>query len=186
MYFRGFNSVLLDTDYVAYGSSATAPSIPSVTGYTSDGWDRSFNYITGTLTVYAVYNINYYNVYFYSWDGLYEWQYIEHGGAAYAPTDPTRSGYTFDGWDTSFSYVTSDLYIYATWVQNSGGWDWVFTDSNPSGPYGADEDLGSTPSGYTGYQWISENLSADNFQNGSAECYVTDTGMYEIYVSTYT
>lgn len=39
------------------------------------------------------------------------------GGAAKAPADPTRDGYTFSGWDKDFSKVTSDLTVTATWTK---------------------------------------------------------------------
>ena len=45
-------------------------------------------------------------------------QTVESGKAATAPADPTRKGYTFDGWDTDFSNVTSDLTVTAKWKKN--------------------------------------------------------------------
>jgi uncharacterized repeat protein (TIGR02543 family) len=44
---------------------------------------------------------------------------VVHGQAATAPAAPKREGYTFDGWDTDFSRVTSDLNVTAKWKQNS-------------------------------------------------------------------
>ena len=40
---------------------------------------------------------------------------VEKGKAATTPSDPTREGYTFDGWDKSFDNVTSDLTVTAKW-----------------------------------------------------------------------
>ena len=37
------------------------------------------------------------------------------GGSVTAPADPTRDGYVFNGWDTSFDNVTSNLTVTATW-----------------------------------------------------------------------
>ena len=37
------------------------------------------------------------------------------GGAAVAPTDPTRDGYVFTGWDKTFNNVVSDLTVTALW-----------------------------------------------------------------------
>jgi len=47
-------------------------------------------------------------------------QSVVHGGAAVAPT-LTQSGYMFNGWDKTFSDVTSDLTVTARWTSNSGG-----------------------------------------------------------------
>lgn len=43
---------------------------------------------------------------------------VQAGGSATAPTTPTRSGYIFDGWDTSFTNVQSNLTVSATWVED--------------------------------------------------------------------
>ena len=47
-------------------------------------------------------------------------QTVADGGAATAPTT-TRSGYTFNGWDKSFSNVTADMTVTAQWTYNSTG-----------------------------------------------------------------
>ena len=44
---------------------------------------------------------------------------VESGQAATAPADPTREGYTFNGWDKDFSEVTSDLTVTAKWEKNA-------------------------------------------------------------------
>ena len=44
---------------------------------------------------------------------------VEKGTAATAPEDPTREGFTFDGWDKDFSNVTSDLTVTAKWKKNN-------------------------------------------------------------------
>ncbi len=42
-------------------------------------------------------------------------QSVTHGQAASAPQEPERWGYLFDGWDTDFSEVTTNLIVTATW-----------------------------------------------------------------------
>ncbi len=56
-----------------------------------------------------------------SWqDGTTEkTQTVESGQAATAPADPTREGFTFDGWDKDFRNITSDLTVKAKWKENT-------------------------------------------------------------------
>jgi len=48
-------------------------------------------------------------------------QTVEEGKAAKAPTNPTKKGYTFNGWDKKFDKVASDLTVNATWKSGQGG-----------------------------------------------------------------
>lgn len=72
-----------------------------------------------------------YTVTFKDWDGtILKTQTVASGGAASAPSNPTRNGYTFTGWDKDYNNVTSDLVVTAqytknpiiTFTQNSGGY----------------------------------------------------------------
>ncbi len=62
-----------------------------------------------------------YTVTFKDWNGtvLKTQDNVASGTAATAPTDPTRDGYTFNGWDVAFDNVTSDLTVTATYTQNT-------------------------------------------------------------------
>lgn len=42
---------------------------------------------------------------------------VKDGESAEKPSDPHRYGYSFTGWDTDFSTVTSDLTVNATWKE---------------------------------------------------------------------
>lgn len=46
-------------------------------------------------------------------------QQVEKGKDAKAPSNPTRSGYTFKGWDKDFKKVKSDLKVTAQWKKNA-------------------------------------------------------------------
>ena len=43
---------------------------------------------------------------------------VVYGHAATAPADPSRSGYTFDGWDVAFDHVTDYLFVTAQYTAN--------------------------------------------------------------------
>ena len=64
-----------------------------------------------------------FTVTFVDWDDspICEAQTIKKGGAATAPSNPTREGYTFIGWDTEFTNVTSDLTVKATYNKKDAG-----------------------------------------------------------------
>lgn len=58
-----------------------------------------------------------YLVRFVDWDGnVLGTDAVNHGESAEAPADPIRSGYKFDGWDTPFDNVTSELTVTATYT----------------------------------------------------------------------
>ena len=118
----------LKTEDVDYGKAATAPASPTREGYAFDGWDKAFTSIEGDLTVNAKWKINTYTVTFTDGQGsrIGQPQTVEHGKAATAPAAPTRTGYTFDGWDKAFTNVTSDLTVNANWKINT--YTVTFTD----------------------------------------------------------
>ena len=56
-----------------------------------------------------------YTVIFKDGNAILKTETVEEGAAASAPEAPTKAGYAFDGWDTSFAQVTSDLTVNAKW-----------------------------------------------------------------------
>ncbi|MGI5849872.1 MAG: InlB B-repeat-containing protein, partial [Christensenellales bacterium] len=89
-------------------------------GYTFTGWLGSYSNVKKNETVTATYSINSYTVTFVDWDGeTLETRTVNYGSSATPPADPAREGYTFTGWLGSYSNVTSDITVTATYSINS-------------------------------------------------------------------
>ena len=117
--FKDWNGTVLKTQSVYHTGAATAPANPTRTGYTFTGWDKAFTNVTADLVVTAQYSANTYTVTFKDWNGtVLKTQQVQYGGAATAPANPTRTGYTFTGWDKAFTNVTANLVVTAQYVQN--------------------------------------------------------------------
>ena len=118
------------TQYVT-GTGATLPTNVTKTGHTFAGWyaneDLSGNPVSsigtgeyGNKTYWAKWTVNTYTVTFVNWNGsTLKTQTVNHGSSATAPTNPTRDGYTFAGWDKAFTNVTSNLTVNATFTPNT-------------------------------------------------------------------
>jgi uncharacterized repeat protein (TIGR02543 family) len=161
-----------DTD-----GSVAEPTPPTRTGYTFLGWADSdgglisFPYypgVTEDITLYALWSADSHNVSFESNGDVVSSGSFVTDGALDAPSDPTRTGYTFLGWSAtdggsliSFPYhpfVTEDVTLYALWsadshtvtfesngnVVDSGSFDTDATLDAPSDP---------TRNGYTFLGW---------------------------------
>lgn len=115
-------------------------------GHTFKGWstmangqvvyaDRaSVNNLTsannGTVTLYAVWETNQYTVTFKNWDGsVLKTEQVAYNTAAIAPTEPTRDGYRFTGWDKTFDAITGNTEITAQYVKT---WTVTFRDEDGS------------------------------------------------------
>lgn len=107
-------------------NSITLPT-PTRTGYSFQGWtSNGTNTLKGSYTVSgsvkltAKWKINSYTVTFVNGLGTtLSTQSIEHGKNATPPSDPTRTGYRFNGWNGTYTNVTSTRTITAKWVANT-------------------------------------------------------------------
>ena len=113
-------------------------TIPTVEGYTFDGWYTDDTYkikfdfttpITGNTTVYAKWTANDYEVSFITEHGKTPTsQNVPYNGTATDPGKLRAEGYTFIGWYTDNKYttefdfstsITGDTKVYAKWEENA-------------------------------------------------------------------
>ena len=144
-----------ESQTLKYEQTATEPIFPTKTGYTFDGWytssdegttlETEFDFtapITSDITLYA------------KWLELYTITYELNGGenktnnpASYnvetetiTLAEPTKTGYTFDGWYTDASLTikkieitkgsTGDIKLYAKWIANKSTITITLPDTN--------------------------------------------------------
>jgi uncharacterized repeat protein (TIGR02543 family) len=123
--FRSWDNAILKKENVAPGGSVTPPTAPARSGNTFAGWNGSYTNIQQPMSIQALYTINPYSVIFQDWDGReIKRETVNHGSSATAPASPTRTGYTFAGWDRAYTNVTSNITVKATYSINS--YDVVF------------------------------------------------------------
>ncbi|WP_238886334.1 InlB B-repeat-containing protein [Clostridium sp. YIM B02551] len=125
--YKNYDGSTINTDVVEGGSGLTEPTVPTRTGYTFGGWYKDNEFITpwnfesdkiaGNTVLYSKWSINKYTVTFKDHDEtIISTQTVNYGGSAVAPLSPSREGYTFTGWDMSFSNVTGNLIVTATYT----------------------------------------------------------------------
>ena len=106
-----------------YGTAITAPANPTKTGYTFAGWDREIPTAmpAGDMTITARWTVNQYTITFKPENGGEDIIITQNYGTAItAPANPTKTGYTFAGWDREIptAMPAGDMTITARWTVN--------------------------------------------------------------------
>ncbi len=150
-----------------YGTAITAPANPTKTGYTFAGWDREIPTAmpAGDMTITARWTVNQYTITFKPENGGEDIIITQdYGTAITAPANPTKTGYTFAGWDREIptAMPAGDMTITARWTVNqytitfkpeNGGEDIIITQD-----YGTAITAPANPTktGYTFAGWDRE------------------------------
>lgn len=165
--FENWDGTLLKQQDVEYNQDATPPSNPTRTGYTFTGWSGSYANVTSDLTITALYDIQSFTVRFVDGFGvLLKEEQVTYGGSGIAPeTNPSQTGYNFNGWAPSYDNITTDLTVTAQWTANtytvtrnlnySGAPSYPNINVTYGSPYGA---LGTpSRSGYSLNGWFTSS-----------------------------
>ncbi|EAE7094402.1 LPXTG cell wall anchor domain-containing protein [Listeria monocytogenes] len=102
------NGGVTTTETVDYDGLAEEPTTPTKAGYTFDGWydaetgGKKWDFAqdkmpANPVTLYARFTMNNYTATFNN-DGTTTTQTVDYQEALTEPTEPTKDGYTFDGW----------------------------------------------------------------------------------------
>ena len=163
-------------------------TIPTVEGYTFDGWytdaahTTEFNFrtpITGDTTIYAKWTANDYEVSFITEYGdAPASQNVPYNGTADNPGTLSAEGYTFVGWyadaahTTEFNFstpITGDTKIYAKWTANDYEVSFITEHGDPPTSQnvtynGTAKDPGTlTAEGYTFDGWYTDATYTTEF-----------------------
>ena len=118
--YKDYNGQILKTQNVQKYNNASPPVNPTRTGYTFTGWSTNSNNITGARTISAQYQINYYTVRYLDYNNtVLKTQSVPYTSNAYPPSNPTRVGYTFTGWNNNGTNITANRDITAQYKINN-------------------------------------------------------------------
>ncbi len=106
-----------------YGTAITPPAAPTRTGYTFAGWDKTIptTMPAGDMAITAQWQLNQYTITFKPENGGQDIVIKQdYGTAITAPANPTKTGYTFAGWDKTIptTMPAGDMTITARWTEN--------------------------------------------------------------------
>ena len=124
---------IVPVENVLNGQKATKPTNPTKTGYTFDGWyteetcTNPYDFATSVqnaLTLYAKWTINQYTITFKPENGDEDTTITQdYDTPVTAPANPTRTGYTFAGWDREIpaTMPAENMTVTARWTAVGSG-----------------------------------------------------------------
>lgn len=133
--FKDVDDKVIDFKVLKYNQEIILPTPTEKSSpryeYEFIGWDYNSDnqiddipqYVSFSFVAKAVYKLTYknYGVTFNldcdSFDGK-TFQYVNFGSSAVPPTNLIKKGYTFEGWDSSYDYITGEKTINAKWSPN--------------------------------------------------------------------
>ncbi|MDO9629890.1 MAG: InlB B-repeat-containing protein [Acholeplasmataceae bacterium] len=145
-----FNNEGSITNQLVANSKTATSFTPSKTGYTFNGWyttdtfiEPTYNFstpVTADLILYAKYTVNQYTITFDSNGGSSVTPITQNYDTEVSkPSNPTRSGYTFDDWYTDDNTFLSK-YVFSTMIENitiHAKWNLINYDITYNGLSGA-------------------------------------------------
>ena len=124
---------IVQVENVLNGQKATKPADPTRAGYTFGGWYTEEDYanlydfatpVKNALTLYAKWTINQYTITFKPENGDEDTTIKQdYGTAVTAPANPTKTGYTFAGWDRNIpaTMPAENMTVTARWTAVGSG-----------------------------------------------------------------
>lgn len=124
--FLDYDETILSEVFVSSGNPAIPPDEPLREGYTFIGWDSSYESITSSIELRAVYHINTYTITFDT--GIHppiDAITLDYGSTITIPSNPVILGYQFVGWysEPTFENTFSVSFMPASDITLYGKWD---------------------------------------------------------------
>ena len=118
--FNNYDDSKIESAIFEYGKMASCSKVPTREAtvewkYSHKGWKPALDFVTEDASYLAIYDSVKvkYKVTFMNGTSVIDTQSVAYGEAAVAPTNVTREGYKFVGWNTSFATVTEALTVKA-------------------------------------------------------------------------
>ena len=118
--FNNYDGAEIESGTYEYGKTPACSLAPARAAtaewtYSHKGWDPAVDVVTGPATYTATFDSSKveYKVTFMNGTAVIDEQMVSYGDAAVAPTNVSREGYKFVGWNISFTKVTENLTVKA-------------------------------------------------------------------------